>query len=550
MDLIRQQIARLSEQLSGLSASQKMLAVALVAIAAMSLWWWSNYAARRDMSPILSASMTAEESARVSALLRGAGIPFSEQAGRLVVPEDRKFEALSLITMNQALPGNAASVFDEMLANMNPWDSQSVNKERFNHAKAQMFARVIAGWTDLGVASAEVMISPEQKIGVQSSIEPKASVSIRTRGRGGGDRKLAIAAAEFVSGAVAGLRRDNVSVVIDGVTHNVRENDMTVGGGSEFLELRRAHERVVEDKIRSVLGYIPGLSVAVTAELNTKTVSEVKRSVDPTAKIQLATREKTETSSSSSGGTSEEVGAVANIAISAAPPTSSNEGSKTSISETEFKTDYGISETTTQAPAGDATVAGVSVRVPRSYFVGVWKHRTANAVSEPSEEQLRPVIDLEISKIREGVRAITQLQSDDLISVAEYIQVDPVYAGGEGGSETSQGAGLLALAGSNAKDVAVALLAVVSLFMVARMVKKSTPPAPVRPEPVVPTEPVISDNVEPVAGVVGEGEAMLTGREIDPSDVEARQMSQQVEALVKDDPDLTAALVKRWLEER
>jgi flagellar biosynthesis/type III secretory pathway M-ring protein FliF/YscJ len=54
---------------------------------------------------------------------------------------------------------------------------------------------------------------------------------------------------------------------------------------------------------------------------------------------------------------------------------------------------------------------------------------------------------------------------------------------------------------------------------------------------------------EGLAGEVGEGGAMLDGVELDEESVKAQQMIEQVQELVKANPDGAASLVKRWMNQ-
>ena len=52
---------------------------------------------------------------------------------------------------------------------------------------------------------------------------------------------------------------------------------------------------------------------------------------------------------------------------------------------------------------------------------------------------------------------------------------------------------------------------------------------------------------ELAAGEVGEGGMLLDATEADPDQIEAKQMVEQVQDLVTDNPDAAAQLMRRWL---
>ena len=53
MDFLKTQLARIQQQLGGLTASQRMLSGTLVVIMVMTLYWWTRYA---SSSAAISAS--------------------------------------------------------------------------------------------------------------------------------------------------------------------------------------------------------------------------------------------------------------------------------------------------------------------------------------------------------------------------------------------------------------------------------------------------------------------------------------------------------------
>ena len=105
---------------------------------------------------------------------------------------------------------------------------------------------------------------------------------------------------------------------------------------------------------------------------------------------------------------------------------------------------------------------------------------------------------------------------------------------------------IVATLNSYGKEIAIGLLAVVSLFMVSTMVRKGAP-APIIAQAAVPRETPNLDAGVAVAGVVGEGDPILDGMELDQDAVRTQQMLDQVSTLVGENPDAAANLVKRWL---
>jgi flagellar biosynthesis/type III secretory pathway M-ring protein FliF/YscJ len=83
--------------------------------------------------------------------------------------------------------------------------------------------------------------------------------------------------ASLVAGARSGLRAENVSVV-DGVTGQQRRaTDESMMAAGTYLDHRTKVERDTLRKLEGLLSYIPGVIVAVTAEVDVSRVSEQTR---------------------------------------------------------------------------------------------------------------------------------------------------------------------------------------------------------------------------------------------------------------------------------
>src|SRR5438132_2050610 len=104
MDFLKSQFARLQQQFNQLNASQKMLSVALMAIMGMTLLWWGRYAGTAEMEPLLDQELASEDFSNITRELRRLGIAYTPNGNRILVPADRRYEALAELASAQALP--------------------------------------------------------------------------------------------------------------------------------------------------------------------------------------------------------------------------------------------------------------------------------------------------------------------------------------------------------------------------------------------------------------------------------------------------------------
>src|SRR6266513_4164513 len=85
MEFLKTQFARVQEQFSHLTASQKMLAAALVFITVMTLYWWTTFAGKADMEVLFDQPMSADEINKAVVQLTAAGIDCQAVGDRLHV---------------------------------------------------------------------------------------------------------------------------------------------------------------------------------------------------------------------------------------------------------------------------------------------------------------------------------------------------------------------------------------------------------------------------------------------------------------------------------
>jgi flagellar biosynthesis/type III secretory pathway M-ring protein FliF/YscJ len=559
MDAIKEQLAKITQQLGGLSASQKMLAASLVAIIVMTMIWWARYAGVAEMEPVFDHTFAQADQGQVISALSRAGISARIIADRIMVPADRKLEAVAALAYADALPSNASAAWDEMFKQMSPWDSSAKTHLLQNNMRERMLSGVIAGFSP-GVKKANVIINDVKERRVGGGLEPSASVQIVTNGREFQMKKLVDAAAATVASAVPGLLRSRVSVVVDGMTRRAQDPTSDFGG-ADLYEQIQAQEKYATEKILSVLApSAPGALVAVTVDLETISTQERIESFDPSKSVSKEkVLEETKEESTQAVPASAEPGAVPNagLSISSAPAAPTANTTTIERNRTETENFVARSTKTTNTPAGKVSVVSAAVRIPRSYFFAKFKASNSNAnAKDPDETALRTMVTAEIPEIKKVVQSVAGMKSADNISVDMYYDggLPMLAAVGDGAGTGVGGTGsrIGALVSNHAKEIALGILALMSLFMVATIVRKGNAPvtagAPLPSEFDEPRETPRLGATEDVAGIVsGDGNSTLDAMELDEEAVKAQQMVEQVATMVKENPDAAANLVKRWL---
>ena len=158
MEFLKTQFARVQEQFSHLTASQKMLAAALVFITVMTLYWWTTFAGKADMEVLFNEPMSSEQISKAILQLSAAGIDSQAVGDRLHVAADKKIQAIGILSSAMLGPSDTRNAIDELVGKVNPWMSHSLEDKMFLQAKQTVLAQALRNWPQ--IRHAVVMIDP------------------------------------------------------------------------------------------------------------------------------------------------------------------------------------------------------------------------------------------------------------------------------------------------------------------------------------------------------------------------------------------------------
>jgi flagellar biosynthesis/type III secretory pathway M-ring protein FliF/YscJ len=552
MDVLKSQLARIQQQLGQLSASQRMLAMALVVIMVMTLLWWSSFAARSEMEALLPQSLTVDELTAIRAHLENSGAKFEVVNDRVLVPSTQKMKLLGELSYAGALPENMKNAFEEMITKGNPFQSTSMQDRMYNVARQTYLAQVLGQWPP--VRHAAVIIDGTNQPKSFKPTEPSATVSLTLKSGEKPSQRMAEAAAALVSGSVVNLSRHKVSVLINMQSFNVRDRedpDLSGGvAGEEWLGIQQKAEQYYKRKIDEYFAvWVEGVISTVSVDPNFKRTEQTVHAVDPKNVLQkeVTSEQVTEESNSTQNGAAEPgLASNAPLAIADAPAGAGDATSTTNDkSKTDFVVDYGKTSTHSTDPGGNARVTGASVLLPRSHFVRTYrKNKGMSDDQQPDETVLEAFIAQELVKLKPAVQRCLNGASPEIVHVESYTDLLPLASAGS--PQVASAAPMMLLVAGHAKEIALGALAIVSLFMVSSMVKKGSA-SPIAAAYAGSVKNSALAPPDEVAGEVRESGPLLDGMELDEDSVKAQQMLNQVANLVEENPDAAATLVKRWL---
>lgn len=549
MEAVRRAITQMNRQFAKLTQTQRLLVACVGVIAVMTLFLVSQYAGGTKFVDIAST----DDAADTVEYLQSKGVNARIVRGAAHVPSDQRRVALVKLAEGGRLPNDTTLMFSNLSENLKWTDSREQNEQKFIIALQNELSKIISAFD--AIESARVILDIPQPRGIGVIVrEPTASVTVFTMGGRPLKRDTVDAIASLVARARAGLTVTNVSVIdgSNGISHSASDDESM--RASNYLELATAAEKKKAATIQAMLSYIPGVTVAVTAEVN-NTRENVRMKTyrtpdDGGTVVGLATKDMVKTERNSTTATSAEPGFRSN----ATADINSGGGGGITSEKTEASTDLSnfVGEEVTERmdPKGMPTRFAASINVPRS-FIALAITRGAADAAEPDDDVISARFELERSQIERSV--LPHLQAGEVEGVVRVNLVPDtgliaganIQRAGYGGSGGISGA--LGLPDGAVNTMLVGGAALMALCMMVFMVRRAgkEPPMPSVEELVGIPPPL--ESTRDLVGEAGESDLAMEGIEVAPEDVERQQMLDQLTQLVGDDPDSTAKLLNRWI---
>ncbi len=550
MEQLRKALDRMKRELGRLSATQRMLIGSLGVILLMTLFLVSQYAGGRPMVELLSADGQQE----TIHILRASDVRAELRDGKVFVPPESRRFALAALAERGALPDDTRILFDNLIDRQSWTNSREQNEQMYRIALQNELARVIGRFR--GVRQATVVLDVPRPHGIGMIVrEPTASVTVFTT-LGGLNQEMVDAIAHLVAGSQAGLDPANVRVIDGSSGRRFAANSGEDARASAWLEHALATEEKITTTLSRLLSYIPGVVIAVTAEVDIAReqvrMTRFEPVTDEGGSVSLLGAETRETREQQSGRRAAEPGVRANATAEINSGSGDSMSLEESTTTTTMENHVGSTVTNRVDPKGMPTRLVASVNVPRDFVVAALRRAGGlGEDEEPSEEQVEQRFNQMRADITESVRP--HLRAGNLdgvvhvsltpVAMGDFLPADPQGAGifGSGGGLPFIGEGLI-------ETGLLALLAVVSLGMMVVMVRKASkqPEMPTAEELVGIPPPLEADS--DLIGEADETKLPMAGIEVGAEDVERQRMLEQLAEMVKDDPSGSAKLLNRWIE--
>ncbi len=569
MNQLRQALLVIRQQLGKLGPTERLLIGSFVVILLMGLFVVSQYSGRSSMVPLLPGAPLADQQ-KAHTFLVGSGVKAEMSGGLVTVGSDQRETAMAQLTTNKQLPADSTSFFKTLIASQSWSHTRQQNDQLYNAALKSELDKIIGSMA--GIKSANVLFDVPEAAGLGASVRrPTASVAVFTESGAPIEQRTVDAIAYLVGGAKAGLAPERVRV-IDGSGRQRKPTSEDDIIPTTYMEHAAKVEAKTREQLGELLAYIPGVIIAVTAQVDvTRVVSHEERAMPlGGGSISTPKRETTNETEQVDGSKGAEPGVRSNAGADVNRGSGGRSSqSKSGQGEKEFENHIGTMKTEKVDPRGMPTMIAVSVNVPRSYVLGLLTG--ADPAAKPDEKAIAAAFEKMVKPaIKESiiphVRTMTQQAGGPtdpkMIDQQVVVSLIPVemaaqIGGGQqagilggimGGSGGGGGAVLLGMNLSQIIDkVVVGGLAVGAmgfmLMMLRRAGKKQELPTA---EELVGVPPALTRETD-LIGEAEESQSALAGIELDDNDVRITRIREQVAEMVKTEPESTANLIKQWV---
>lgn len=347
------------KKLTLLQKASVAAAVAAVVISVIVIVYWAN----RPVYKMLFAGLTQEDAASVIEKLKAERVPYKleDNGGKITVPEQYVYETrLSLAKEGIPTGGGAGlELFDKSSFGMTEF-MQNINYQR---ALQGELARTISSIKEVAEARVHLTL-PKDRLFISDEEDAKASVVLRLRNGENLGREEVKAIAALVSGAVKGLKKENVQIVDTSgrlLSEFLTDDAEPLMLTQTQLEYQRKVEKDLENKVNEILGRTLGQGSAVakvTADIDFAKRDITKEEYDPNPV--LRSQQSLDISSTNSPQTPEGVpGVQSNLAEPDITPAGQNQEYNKSEETQNFE--VGKTVTVEQKPYG--TIKRITVAV-------------------------------------------------------------------------------------------------------------------------------------------------------------------------------------------
>lgn len=555
MDRFRDILKTIRDHLGPMNASRKIAIASLGVILVMTLLLVGLLTSSAAMVPLLPG-VPEEDQSRAAAYLSQSGQRHKMVGTVVHVPAERRDAILAELQQSGNMPSDTTMLFGNLIDKQSWTMGRSQQEQFFTIALQNELSRVIRNFS--GVKEASVIIDAPSPNGLgATSRKGTASATVFMRPGVAMTQETVDAVASLVAGARSGLDPERVRV-IDGTSGAVRTptgKDRAIA--TTYIEHAARVEKRVHDKLGELLSFIPGVLIAVTAEVDVsqrQSTSVRVLPVDEGSGVAKIRTQKSSTQEGASGpGAQPGVRSNGSADIDASEGTSPRGGEK-SEETTESDVRWGTLNETVVDPRGMPTRVVASIAVPYGYIAGLVAKAKGEGGAEPTEQEVTDRFDKERLAIESVVRphVLPREGEGEPTDVSVVVTLAPVDIPTVAGARPRAGGvgmtgSMMALGGGVVEKGVLAGLALAAVGMMVLMIRKaSRREVLAKPEEIVGLPPALEANAD-IVGEADESDTPMAGIEVGEQEIKVQKMVEQLGRMAGDNPDSTAKLLGRWI---
>lgn len=525
MEALKKTWTQYSEIYGKLNGSQRFtLTLAVVAVLGALLYWGFAGSSSAHLAIYHGKNFSADEMTNAQTVLREAGLTeFKQDGGQLLVPRGQVDRYEAALLAGGGLPDDWGSELEKQFEKQGFFPSDRQSRVRREIALGKDLRRILRAIPE--ISDAKVIWARQEprrfssragKVTATVNIKPKPGRELSTR--------LIRSLRDSVSKMISGLKPEDVTILNlkTGESYNsVRDSSDSI----RRLESKKQRQDEYKQRIEQLLSFIPDVLVSVEVKLDDlEAHSQSTVSHDGVAGKTMERRKKV-SSDSNVEPIRAEPGVRSNAGGSLQTRAFPKRKSSSSNSDTITESVPAYKATNKVFVPGSPTGTFVSVAVPEAYFKKVAETQSGGSAATPGAAGggRQKIMD-EIKKM--VAQAIGEKPDGEAVVVSAYTPSDrevPEF-------ETPFSETAMTLLSRWGGPVGLGMFALLALVMVKRSMP-SLPEIETSPLPAIP---------EPTP----ENETVAAAEEEVPAAPSPRD---KLQTLVRDNPDMTAAVLSDWL---
>jgi flagellar M-ring protein FliF len=538
-----------------LSARQLTTVLLVAALVAGGIYGFTQYQREAGFRPLYT-TLAPEDAALVVQRLKESGVAYRISAtGTMIsVPEDRVAE-LRLDMAGAGLPKSGRigfEIFDKTNLGMTDF-AEHVNYRRALEGELE---RSVMALNE--VEQARVHISFPQESVFQEARQPaKASVLLRLRGSAQLPESAIPAITHLISSAVEGLAPDAVSVLdmrgnlLSRAKRISSDADSDSGSSEASLEYRHSVEQDLTAKLDATLEPLVGAGrfrAAVSADTDLTSGEQSEEHFDPTQSVMVSSQ-KSEDISSPSHTAAGIPGTASNLPDPAPPPVSVGGGSSRKTESANYQSSRTVKHTV--LPQGGIKRLSISVLIDHEVHFEGSGAQAKRVLTPPTPERLKVIHDLAAAAVgfnmeRGDQLIVESLPFESTVNLEQPgVSPVPVEAPLSPIEQLKKNPKLLYGAAGGAAVVLAGLF-----FLVFKTLKKSPPPAQMRPTESLPPVGAEAVSAQKLGGSDTWAPSSLGAASLPalaPARIEV--LTNQIRETAQKDGEICAGVLRGWLRE-